>query len=190
MNKKVLKMALIFIVPTVVLVLFALRLGNNETGNTKKDIKVDFANIDLVSLNGEKVNLADSVKNGALIHFWNTWCIPCKEEFPEIKKFLKESSDEAKENPNSEIPFIAIVREDSKEAVEEWVKENDLSWTILLDPKNKAAIEFGTTDQPETYAINSKQIIKSQNLGSSLLNDFKELKACAQDKSEEPCRRS
>ena len=135
MNKKVLKMALIFIVPTVVLVLFALRLGNNETGNTKKDIKVDFANIDLVSLNGEKVNLADSVKNGALIHFWNTWCIPCKEEFPEIKK-------------------------------------------------------FGTTGQPETYAINLKQIIKSQNLGSSLLNDFKELKACAQDKSEEPCRRS
>lgn len=87
------------------------------------------------------------------------------------------------------IPFLAIVREDSADAVKKWVKTHDLSWTILLDPKNKAAVEFATTGQPETYAVNKNGVIVAQQLGASFVNDFKQLKTCAMSDENEACVR-
>ena len=38
-------------------------------------------------------------------------------------------------------------------AVRDYVQDENVGWTIGLDPKSKAALAYGTTGQPETFVI-------------------------------------
>ena len=49
--------------------------------------------------------------------------------------------------------MIGIVRDDDKQKVADYVAAEDVGWTIVLDPKSKAALAYGTTGQPETFVI-------------------------------------
>ncbi len=46
--------------------------------------KVVLENIELTTLNGEKINLADQRGKTVFINFWATWCRPCIQEMPSI----------------------------------------------------------------------------------------------------------
>ena len=67
----------------VLLILFICIINYGQTGQlTQKNIEVSEITID---------ELNDIIKNREgkvlLINIWATWCIPCKEEFPDIIKF-------------------------------------------------------------------------------------------------------
>ena len=47
------------------------------------------------------------------------------------------------------------------------IAANGLDWTIGFDPKGAAAIEFGTTGQPETYVFSPDGVAVCGSLGVS-----------------------
>jgi peroxiredoxin len=49
--------------------------------------------------------------------------------------------------------MVGIVRDDTTEAVRDYVQAEKVGWTVALDPKSKAALAYGTTGQPETFVI-------------------------------------
>jgi thiol-disulfide isomerase/thioredoxin len=50
----------------------------------RKEGTVALENIELTTLNGEKINLADQQGKTVFINFWATWCRPCIQEMPSI----------------------------------------------------------------------------------------------------------
>ena len=44
---------------------------------------------DLPTLDGTRITDADLQGKWTVINFWNTWCVPCQQELPELKKFVK-----------------------------------------------------------------------------------------------------
>ena len=83
----------------------------------------------------------------AIVHFWATWCPPCKTE---IRDFL----DMAR-SIKGRVQFVAISQDKKWDEVfamvprAEWPPEV----ILVLDPKSEIGEQFGTFQLPETYAL-------------------------------------
>jgi cytochrome c biogenesis protein CcmG/thiol:disulfide interchange protein DsbE len=101
----------------------------------------------VTKLDGSTLSLADLAGKSVVVNFWNTWCAPCKQDAPALAEFYDRHKDE------SDFAMVGIVRDDTTQAVRDYVQRENVGWTIAFDPKSKAALAYGTTGQPETFVI-------------------------------------
>lgn len=111
-----------------------------------------------------------SLENKTLyISFWATWCLPCREEKPELEKL----KNRFKNNP--EIVFIDISVDEEKDNWRKYLKSNKPSGVQLIS-KNYAKTRqlFELSGIPEHLVVNSKwRFAKERVIESaySLLSD-------------------
>jgi thiol-disulfide isomerase/thioredoxin len=93
-------------------------------------------------------DLAVKSGRGLILHFWATWCGPCREEMPGLVKFVKET----KGDPNVE--FLAVSVDEDWKVVDAWLKERGIAdLPLALDPKGDTARRVGTKLFPETWFV-------------------------------------
>ena len=112
-----------------------------------------------------------------IINFWNSWCIPCRQELPALKEFFARHDGE----PN--FTFLGIVRDDTERAARKGAKADGMSWLLAFDPDSQAALAFGTRGQPETFAIDENGRIVGFQYGPSTVKDLEQLLARAQGRT-------
>ena len=97
---------------------------------------------------GAARDLAVKSGKGLILHFWATWCGPCREEMPALVKFVKET----KGDPNVE--FLAVSVDEDWKVVDTWLKERGIAdLPLALDPKGATANRVGTKLFPETWFV-------------------------------------
>ena len=101
----------------------------------------------LTSTDGKPVTSAALKGKTYVVNFWNSWCIPCRQEEPALKSFY------AAHHTDADFAMVGIVRDDEPSPVRAYVAANDIGWPIAFDPQGRAGLGFGTTGQPETYVI-------------------------------------
>jgi hypothetical protein len=76
---------------------------------------------------------------------------------PALKAFYEAHADD----PN--FAMVGIVRDAqrSRTGIEDYVRTQGMGWTIALDPGSKAALDFATRGQPETFAISPDGVIST-----------------------------
>ena len=148
-------------VATVVVVLgvvFALNVGNDPTAPQASPL-LDKAvpPFELATLDGSTVSSESLAGKTVIVNFWNTWCTPCHAELPALKEFWDAHSTDG------DVEMVGIVRDDTTRRVRSYVGEQGIDWTIALDPGSRAALDFATRGQPETFAISpSGRVVGSQ----------------------------
>jgi thiol-disulfide isomerase/thioredoxin len=125
------------------------------------------------TLDGETLRLRDLAGRAVVVNFWNTWCVPCRREVPALETFWSRHGDEA------DVVFVGIVRDDTEEAVEDFVAERRWDWDIVFDPGERTALAFGTTGQPETFAIAPDGLVVGRRVGEASVDDLEQLLAMA-----------
>ena len=101
-----------------------------------------------------------------LVNFFATWCKPCRDEHNFIKRFANEK----------EIKVIGINYKDNPKKAIKWLKELENPYSsIAVDKTGRIAIEWGVYGIPETFVINSNNIIKYRHAGPITKNIFKEI---------------
>jgi cytochrome c biogenesis protein CcmG, thiol:disulfide interchange protein DsbE len=142
-------------------VVLALNVGNDPEQEAKESHLVGEAapDFDLPNLAGGRVKLADIAGKAAILNFWNSWCIPCRQEAPALQQFY------AAHERDSDFVMVGIVRDDTTGDVRAYVKKNQVGWTIALDPESVAALDFATRGQPETYAISPDGVVAAAKYG-------------------------
>lgn len=80
------------------------------------------------TLSGEEIGLSDYRGQYVLIDFWGTWCKPCLEDMPYLKEAYSKYSDDIK--------FIGVAADDNKQAVINYVDDNDVPWSQIVVPLN------------------------------------------------------
>ncbi|MFT7588896.1 MAG: cytochrome c biogenesis protein CcmG/thiol:disulfide interchange protein DsbE [Limisphaerales bacterium] len=87
--------------------------------------------VELTSVSGEKVDLADYGKNGKItvINFWATWCTPCKKELNNIADLY----EDWQEDYDMEIVAVSIDDARNKAKVKAYVDGQSWDYDILLD---------------------------------------------------------
>jgi thiol-disulfide isomerase/thioredoxin len=137
----------------LIVLLFAVVLGTQVGSNPQAESKTSalvgnrVPEFSVRTLEGDVLTEADLAGRAVIVNFWNTWCPPCHQELPALKAFHAAHADE------SDFLMLGIVRDDTEDAVREYVVEENLGWVIGLDPVSKATLAFGTRGQPETFAL-------------------------------------
>jgi thiol-disulfide isomerase/thioredoxin len=114
---------------------------------------------EVTSLDGGKFNLDAMGGRVVLVDFWATWCGPCKEALPELKRMAKEFAGQ---------PFVMIsVSSDKDEAAwKEFIQKHEMTWVQYRDEDHKLADEFGVTAIPHSFTIDADGVLTSESLGS------------------------
>jgi len=113
---------------------------------------------DLPQLQGDgSVSLTSLAGRPVIVNFWNSWCLPCREELPVLKEFQSRHDQDA--------VLVGILRDDDTGAARAYAKAEGMDWVLLDDPKGAAALAYGTRGQPETYAISADGTVVASQLG-------------------------
>jgi thiol-disulfide isomerase/thioredoxin len=123
----------------------------------------------VTTLDGERLAVRDLAGRAVIVNFWNTWCAPCRREVPALETFWSRHSGD------DDVVCVGIVRDDTEGAVGKWVDERHWDWTIAMDPGDRAALAFGTTGQPETFAIAPDGLVVGRRLGEASVDDLERL---------------
>jgi len=126
---------------------------------------------------GKPVTSDDLQGRTVVVNFWNTWCAPCKQEHPALLEFYGRHRDDPS------FAMVGIVREDDERTVRNYVARENVQWTITMDPKGAAAIAYGTTGQPETFAIGPDGIVHAELFGPASVANLEAMLARAQGRS-------
>ena len=116
-------------------------------------------NFALTSIDNKPVASADLKGKTYVVNFWNSWCIPCRQEAPALESFYAAHSSEP------DFAMVGIVRDDDPGPVRAYIAEHAIRWQVAFDPNGSAGLGFGTTGQPETYVISPAGVAACGTLG-------------------------
>lgn len=118
----------------------------------------------LKDLASEEVKMFQDVieSKPTIINFWATYCVPCKQEMPELQNLIKEFSE-------IQVIFINIDSSKEKEKVSQLVNDWGITQTVLLDVYQVAAKAYikPTPSVPATFLIRSDGKIMYKSVGYS-----------------------
>jgi cytochrome c biogenesis protein CcmG/thiol:disulfide interchange protein DsbE len=154
-------------------VVMALRLGERPDLVSTALLGRPVPDLTLPTIEGGEVSLAGLGGRVVIVNFFNSWCVPCKEEEPSLRAF------HARHAAEPGFVMVGIVRDDTDRAVRRWAEGRDVGWTIAFDPDGRAAVDFGTTGQPETYAVSPTGVVVAKHLGRATRSDLEDLLALA-----------
>lgn len=135
--------AVLLAVAVVALLVFGLvskgnsRLASGETAPEATLPKLD---------EGGSGSLADYRGRWVLVNFWASWCIPCRDEAPELVKFQREHGGQ-------NFTVVGIDTQDISDDGTKFAKEYGIDYPLLHDGNGDYGHAFGTTGVPENYLL-------------------------------------
>ena len=113
----------------------------------------------LQDLNGQTISLSDFRGETVLLNFWNTGCIPCRDEMP----YLQQVYDEMQEKG---LVMLAINIGDSSSTVKDFMDFHHLSLPVLLDTKGVVMQRYNVQYIPTTFLIDKDGVFQAAKVGA------------------------
>ncbi len=114
--------------------------------------------LQLESLDGRQVSLADYAGQVVLINFWATWCPPCKEEIPAIERAYQAHRDEG---------FVVLGINDGEafEVIQAFAGELGITYPVLIDKRGDVAARYRRRGLPLTLIVDRNGVIQVRHEG-------------------------
>lgn len=127
----------------------------------------------VTTLDGRTLDLRSLAGRAVIVNFWNTWCVPCRREEPALETFW------SRHGTDPDVVFVGVVRDDTDAAVRSFVQQRRWDWDIAFDRGDRTALAFGTTGQPETFAVAPDGLVVGRRVGEASVQDLEQLLAMA-----------
>ncbi len=115
--------------------------------------------VELSSLEGQRLKLSDFHGRVVLLNFWATWCGPCRAEIPELNKLQRDFEA-------SGLAVIGVSWDDSAAGVREFQKEIRQDYTVLLGGEDAQDKFEAIRSLPSTYVIDREGRIRQRIIGA------------------------
>jgi thiol-disulfide isomerase/thioredoxin len=106
----------------------------------------------LFDATGRSATIGSRLSPVTLVHFWATWCPPCVQETPKLKRLVHDFSG----HPDFAVVMVAVA--DSSDHVQSFLGPG--AEMVLFDPNWKVANRYGTDKLPETYLVVRGQVVR------------------------------
>lgn len=107
----------------------------------------------------DTIGLADFEGHVRVVNFWASWCLACREEHAALSEAAEEYRDRG-------VRFFGVLYQDRPPAARRWIRKmGGQSYSTLLDPGSRVAIDFGVYGVPETYFIRRDGIVSHKHIG-------------------------
>ena len=94
------------------------------------------------------------------LHFWATWCPPCKVELPHMESLAKKL---ASQGDKAKMEFLAVCISDSQKALTSFMQKNGYTFPSALDEPGLVAMKYGIQGVPTSILISPEgKILKIQ----------------------------
>ncbi len=138
---------------------------NNGENNDKKPVTApDF---ELSSMDGTVIKLSETRDKNVILNFWYTECVFCVTEMPDLQKLQDAYPDN--------LQVLAVNVGESKEVIQTFMDENNLSLTVLLDEDMQVAYDYGIRSFPTTIALNKKGEVVGGYIGMLTYEQMEQL---------------
>jgi thiol-disulfide isomerase/thioredoxin len=92
-----------------------------------------------------------------LVHFWASWCVPCREEFPALQRLH--------EDYNEKGLSILAVAADNKKAITEYMDQQKIALPVVIDQYGEAMFDYRVKALPSSYLVDREGKIRFMATG-------------------------
>ncbi len=131
---------------------------------------------EVTALDGSRFNLDAMGGRVVLIDFWATWCGPCNEALPEVKKIAKDFAGEP-------LVIISVSWDNDDAKWRQFIEKNEMTWMQYRDADHSLSRAFGVEAIPHYFTIDSDGVLTAEMVGSdsNVEGRLKKLVAKARD---------
>ncbi len=122
-------------------------------------------NFTLKALDGSTISLSDYQGKVVLLNFWATWCVPCREETPDLQAIYQQLKDEG-------LVIIGVDQlnterggADGLQDVRQFAARFGVSYPIALDETGSVALEYANAPIPTSYMIDRNGRLRFVRVG-------------------------
>jgi thiol-disulfide isomerase/thioredoxin len=126
-------------------------------------------NLELKDLSGKTAKVADLKGSIAVINFWATWCVPCREELPLLGKLEKEYA-------GKKIRFIAASADEPKNraALDRFVSAHEIGMEVWVGANLDMLERAGLGNElPATLIVDEEGQVVARVLGEAREEDIR-----------------
>lgn len=103
--------------------------------------------------------LPDSTKGKVvLVDFWASWCEPCKQSFPVMEELHKRYAEKG-------LVIIAVNVDEKRADMEEFLKKNTATFTVVRDPGQKLVDKAGIATMPSSFLMDRDGKVRFTHTG-------------------------
>ncbi len=117
-------------------------------------------------IDGGDFNLARRKGSWVAFNFFNSTCVPCRQEHKELVAFWN-----SQKNSDDPVELYSIINDDSDAAVKAFFETNGGGWPKVRDDDGAISVSFGVAKVPETWIIDPNGFVRLRILGA-LTNSF------------------
>jgi thiol-disulfide isomerase/thioredoxin len=126
----------------------------------------------LTDFGGKKVTSADLAGKTVIVNFWNSWCLPCKQELPALQQWYSTHRNDA------DVVLLGIPRDDIASDIRTTARDEHMDWAVANDGGAEAAtLDYATRGQPETFAISPNGVVIASVIGPVRVRDLDKMAA-------------
>lgn len=138
--------------------ILAVALGSNLFTAVNKPVP-DFSYVDSDGKSGTLYQFQDKP---VILHFWASWCLPCRDELPQLIEKASNSPDRV---------FMLISVDQRKEAMMAFLEPQKIPLSdnivVIHDPKTVITDHFKVDGFPETIILNKNKTIARHIYGAA-----------------------
>jgi len=115
-------------------------------------------NFELEDVDGEKFSLDETRGQWVFLHFWASWCGPCRQEMPTIQKLIELMSAD-------KLKFVLVNMAEDEDEIFTFMSTIDIEIDSLLDSDGLVTEAWKPRGLPTTFLINPQGQVKYQAIG-------------------------
>ena len=115
-------------------------------------------NLVLRDISGRTIDLKAMRGRVVLVNFWATWCEPCRDEMPSLERLQSRLAGK---------PFevLAVNYGEGVPRISDFLRKENLSLTVLLDPRKEAAGAWKAGGLPMTFLVDARGRLRYSSFG-------------------------
>lgn len=130
----------------------------------------------VTTMDGKRISLDELHGKVVLLDFWATWCEPCREALPNIKKLAQKFQGQP-------LVILSVSLDPDPQKWREFVQKNGMTWLQYRDGYFTGPIStlFGVHEIPHTFTIDADGVMRDEHIGdASIEGRLKKLVAQAE----------
>lgn len=117
----------------------------------------------LQTLDGQTITLSSLRGKSVLINLWASWCPPCKSEMPDFERVYNDYK-----NQGLVILAVNATNQDTLSNANEFVRQNQLTFPILLDSDGKVSQIYQLRSLPTSFFVDKNGVIRDVIVGGPM----------------------